>query len=567
MTIYTDSPGDLIPRPLSDLPSSLGDTLSAEFKSGFDNGPIRSGMRFNDAENAAHDQSSPVVSKLDADNFAKSIGVNNVQFPEQGVRQSYLDFLQKKTVERAKTEQTLRAAPNGLTATPLRFIANMAGNAVDPGNVALMMVPFAGEAKAGSMLGRLGERFVQGAAMGAVQTGASIPFNAMATATEGGDYSVADAAGGLFMGALTGGIMHSSGGLIADLVKGKKTPVESEKIDKPPIGDSFDQNMRINPDITDQDSALHSSFDDGISVAKSNTRISVDLASQDMDNYAYHTAYNDIVPDWQSGRESELSGLRSDVADLKSQMNNNLKTIDSLDNSIKDRIRQYQDTQRMKFRDARSQAFGDIESERQSLIQQNLQIQQHIAGNAVAEQARGGIAALTRGEIPPELASKIESRAQEIKQGLQLTSLAKGIKTASQLFREQPWEVREQAMRSAVAQMMRGDSVNVQPLIDLSDPSKRQSAIESISKPQIKQAVSQDVNASRSADEQVNHSVPGDDLNEISGNLEHEINMIESIAGGDESILAEAKMIRDEAGDTTIENGIRKLAMCALRMI
>ncbi|MBR7453920.1 hypothetical protein G3W44_27860, partial [Klebsiella pneumoniae] len=83
--------------------------------------------------------------------------------------QSYLDHVISERRESLAKQQIAMSAPSGWVATPLNFAASLAGSMADPGNVALALIPFGGEAKAATMLGRFGERLATGARLGAGQ--------------------------------------------------------------------------------------------------------------------------------------------------------------------------------------------------------------------------------------------------------------------------------------------------------------------------------------------------------------------------------------------------------------
>ena len=182
MPIYTDDPGTGINQPLSNVESGLGESLSASFTQGFREGPLMSGIRFAQADQYANDPNSPVVSKAEADAKLKELGVKSINIPDSGVTQSFMDHVTQERKEALARQQIAASAPSGFINTPLNFMAGLAGSMADPANLAIGLVPFAGEARAATALGRFGERFVQGSIYGGVQTAAAIPFTALAAA-------------------------------------------------------------------------------------------------------------------------------------------------------------------------------------------------------------------------------------------------------------------------------------------------------------------------------------------------------------------------------------------------
>lgn len=166
MPIYTSEPGQGINQPISNTPSSLGDALEASFDSGFREGPLVSAIRYAEADNLANDPNSVIVSKAEADAKLRELGVKSINIPDSGITKSYLDHVSESRKESLAKQQIAQSAPSGFINTPLNFMAGLAGSMADPANLAIGLVPFAGQAKAATMIGRAGERFIQGAAMG-----------------------------------------------------------------------------------------------------------------------------------------------------------------------------------------------------------------------------------------------------------------------------------------------------------------------------------------------------------------------------------------------------------------
>ncbi|MBM0409799.1 hypothetical protein EKL13_26005, partial [Klebsiella pneumoniae] len=115
----------------------------------------------------------------------------------------------------------MQSAPSGV-ATPLIFTAGLAGAMTDPGNLALGFVPGLGEVRAASVAGRFAQRFVQGASAGAVQSLVAEPINALASASEGDDYTLGQAVENFFMNTIAGGGLHAFGGAIRDSIAARR---------------------------------------------------------------------------------------------------------------------------------------------------------------------------------------------------------------------------------------------------------------------------------------------------------------------------------------------------------
>ncbi|WP_154905627.1 hypothetical protein [Klebsiella michiganensis] len=566
MPIYTDDPGQGINQPIGNAPSGLGESLLSSLKEGFNEGPVISGYRFAQADQLANDLNSAIVSKSDADARLKEYGVKSINVPDSGVTQSFLDHVIDERKQSLAKQQIAMSAPSGWVATPLNFAANLAGSMADPGNVALALVPFAGEAKAASMIGRFGERLVTGARLGAVQAVATVPFTAQAAAAEGGDFTYGNALESVFFNILAGGLMHAGGGVISDLVRVRRAGVSSEPSarsspDVQPVADAQPTPV-ITPD----------NIPAGVNLPERGTN--ADLAesiASDADNYAYSRAYDDVVPDYLARQQELQTGRINNVADLRTELTTNQRQSDSLDATLQQRTAEYQ-AQRMKFKEALSQAQKDIDSEKAQITARNEEINQALERNASAEQARGRQSQVGRGEIPGDLAGIIEQRAQQIRSGMQMSPVAGAVRTAAAAVREADWSINQQAYRSALAHMMDGRAPDIEPFYDLHKPALRPRAIERIQNP----ARAPDEGGrvvSESADRVWQDTQKTDhDVTSATADLENEFNisdaLLNDIATTNPEMAASMReniaAIRAEANDTSLVKAFRAFAACMI---
>lgn len=560
MPIYTEDPGQGINQPLSNVPSGLGESLLSSLKEGFNEGPVVSGYRFAKADMLANDPNSEIVNKSDAEARLKEYGVKSIIVPDAGVTQSFLDHVVSERRDTLAKQQIAAAAPTGWIATPLNFTASLAGSMADPGNVALALVPFAGEAKAVSMLGRFGERFVAGSRLGAAQAVATVPFTAQAAAAEGDDFTYGNALESTFFNTVAGGLMHAGGGLIADAVRARRVQVASEP--------------DIAPAVESQPAPVFAedNIPPGVNIPDTGTNADLSAAiARDADGYAYSRAYNDVVPEYLSRQQELQTGLIDNVADLRTELAANTRQIESLDSSLQQRTTDYQD-QRMKFRDARAQAMKDIKAEKDSISARNDEINQTLEKNAAAEQARGRESQLSRREIPDDLAPIIAERAQQIRSGMQMSPVAGVVRTAAAAVREADWSVNQQAYRSALAHMMDGRAPDIEPFYDLHKPELRQRAIERIQKPTSAPDDSGRI-VSESADRVWQDTQKTDhELTSATTDLENEFNisdaLLNDIATANPEMAASMReniaAIRAEANDTSLGKAFRAFAACMI---
>lgn len=554
MTIYTQDPGQGINQPIGNAQSGLGESLAAIFEQGFDEGPFNSALRLNRAYGQLNDASSAVVPKEQADAALKQYGVKSITIPDEGVTQTYLDNVVSNRKDTLAKQQIASAAPSGFVATPLNVMANLAGAMADPGNLALALVPFAGEARAATLLGRAGERFLQGAAMGGIQTGATLPTMALASAAEGDDFTLGSAMENLFYGTVGGGLLHAGGGVIADLVRGRRPSV---------VGESAPElSTRIDP-VSEPVSPARAS-----TAEPDNASPLLDQTiSREADNYAYSRAYDDVIPEYQQSLQNLQQGRIDNVADLRAEVAANEHSASQLDSTLKARTEQYQQ-QRMKYRDARQRALADIESEKQSLSSRNDEINQVLEGNATAEKATGELSAIGRGEIPDGLAGRISERLGQIKSGLQRTSLAEGVRSAAQRIDDAHWSQRQNAFRAGLSHMMQGKTPDVEPFFDMTAPELREPSIEQIRKGPRSDTEPSTVNASRDAESDYQRASREDaDLLNAQEDFESELALAKSrVDELDSPELREALgEIQKQASDESLVKGYQEYAACMLR--
>lgn len=567
MPIYTDDPGQGINQPISNIPSGLGESLLDSLHQGFNEGPVMSGIRFAQADVLAGDQSAGMVSKRDADDQLKQYGVKSINVPDKGVTKAFLDHVINERKDSLARQQIAASAPTGLIATPLNFAASLAGSMADPGNVALALVPFAGEAKAASLLGRAGERFVAGARMGAVQAVATVPLTAQAAAADGEDFTYGNALESTFFNTLAGGLMHAGGGLIADTIRSRRTGDMSQ-----PNPTTDNQVASASGDAQPTPLDMPDNIPPGVSIPDSGTNADLAAAiSRDAESYAYSRAYDEVVPDYLSQQQELQAGRVGNVADLRSEVANNSRQSDALDATLAQRTSEYQ-AQRMKFRDARDRAQRDIQAEKDSLTARNNEINQALESNAAAEQARGRESQVGRGEIPDDLVAIIHDRAQQIRNGMQMSPVAGAVRTAASAVRDADWTVNQAAYRAALAHMMDGRSPDIEPFYDLHKPALRERAIQRIQNPE-RQIDESARPVSESAERVYRETQQADhELTSATADLENELNISDALLNDidmDNPELAATMRenlaaIRTEANDNSMGKALRAFAACMI---
>lgn len=540
MPIYTDDPGSGINQPLSNVESGLGESLSASFAQGFREGPLMSGIRFSQADQYANDPNSPVISKTEADAKLKELGVKSINIPESGVTQAFMDHVTQERKEALARNQIASAAPSGFINTPLNFMAGLAGSMADPANLAIGLVPFAGEAKAATVLGRFGERFIQGAGYGAAQTAVALPFTALAAASDGEDYTLGNAMENIFMGMVGGGLIHAGGGVIADVVRGRRAPDASVSGEQPEVRAA---SAEPNP-------------------------VANEAASVDLDSYIYSRAYDDVAPSFRSDLEATRDSVTSNISEVQSAIDNTQQQISDIQSTLETRVADYKQ-QGMKSRDARAAAKQDIASEVEQVNQRRTELDAEVERHNASRKASDELTNLEKGEIPAALRDRIAARADELRQGFEINPLARAVQDAAQRIDSANWTQRENAFRAGISHMLQGRTPDIEPFFDLHRTDLRATAFD-----QIKQGPRPDIDeptvrSSADADMQYQRSQKNDDLTSAQEDFDAELQLARNMVDDLDSpeLKSALEGIQKEANDESFIKGIQAYATCMLRRV
>lgn len=540
-------------------------TLGTSVSEGFNEGPIVSWGEESQLARLNMDPAAERYSQEDAKRLFGEHKIESINVPLSGLTKPYVDAVIQNHQAHLNRQQILQGAPSGMVATPLKFMANLAGNIADPGNIAIGLIPFVGEARAATLLGRAGQRFIQGSAYGAIQTAATMPLVADGQAAQGNDFTMGEYAASFLFGTIGGGIIHAGGGIVADALRARD--MSASRVNEIP-----DSPVDTPPPVRVHGSEPLPTVSDVIPDSPSYlARAPVDDLARSIERYREHyaqqTAYKDIVPshadDLQRQAEKQITG----VSDLQRRAKDLTTEGESLDATLPGLIKQYQG-QQMKYSEARAVAQRDIDNRRQQLLAEvdslNAQISEHQTGARAAQE----MASLARGEISEPLARRVEKRADEIRLSLRQSPVAQGVKSAAQKLGEADWMVRNQAMRSAVAQMRRGEDVNIEPFLNLVDPEKKITAIDDLSAPRRTFSSPDDISASAAGDRQIKAAADTgtteDALRQAEENLHYERQINDAIFLDDPAFAALMKQIDQEAADTSMENAIKAAAMCRI---
>jgi len=392
---------------------------------------------------------------------------------DSGIRAGALDILIERKREEVKRKLILDNAP--ASTIPVQLLAGFGASVLDPINVASAFVPIVGEARYASMLARAGTsvaaraavRAQVGAVEGAVGAALVEPLVLYASAQDQADYGAVDSLLNVAFGSVMGGGLHSAGGYFSDVRRG--TLLDGVKAESPAI--TGQAPAKISPQQfalrVDEDPmlALRDSLERGI--AADRVRLAEDAGRQ---------ARETLIPEIRAELQEIASGKLPNVRDLKIEQGAIQKTLDTLDDTFKVRAKEFQG-QRMSRKQAERAARDAITEERQRLNERKAEIESATDVNRQAEIARGELNALQRGEIPQRYQSRIDAETGRIASGFDLRQTARAKAEAA------PWQVRESALRAAVAQSVTGRPVNVEAIFDLADPAKRAAALQRLKEP------------------------------------------------------------------------------------
>ena len=477
---------------------------------------------------------------------------------DAGIRAGALDILIERKREETKRKFILDNAP--ASTVPVQLLAGFAASVLDPINVASAFVPVVGEARYASMLARAGQsvaaraavRAQVGAVEGAVGAAMLEPLILYASARDQADYDLTNSLLNVAFGSAMGGGLHSAGGLIGDLRRGNL--LDAVKAEAPEVAPSVTATPRAaaqefalrvdeNPML-----ALRDSLERGI--AADRLRLAEDAGRQ---------AREALIPEIRAELSEVAAGRLPNVRDLRTEQAAVQRSLDTLDDTFKARAKEFQG-QRMSRKQAERAARDAIAEERQRLNERKAELESATDVNRQAEIARGELNALQRGEIPQRYQERIDAETNRIASAFDLRQTARSKAEAA------PWQVRETALRAAVAQSVTGRPVNVEAIFDLADPAKRAAALQRIKEP-VETVVDPEGEIAGYAADETAKMLDGTDLPGAQKMLEDELALTEEIAA--QAGLDVAPYLRDAnalaADAETYAAAYRAAALCQLR--
>ena len=392
---------------------------------------------------------------------------------DSGIRAGALDILIERKREEVKRKLILDNAP--ASTIPVQLLAGFGASVLDPINVASAFVPIVGEARYASMLARAGTsvaaraavRAQVGAVEGAVGAALVEPLVLYASAQDQADYGAVDSLLNVAFGSVMGGGLHSAGGYFSDVRRG--TLLDGVKAESPAI--TGQAPAKISPQQfalrVDEDPmlALRDSLERGIQGDR--VRLAEDAGRQ---------ARETLMPEVRAELSEVAAGRMPNAQALQAERVAVQERLESLDSTLGQRIEELRGRGENPVQ-AVNKARQSINEERKRLTARDAELADASDTGRQAEIARRDLEGLERGEIPQRYQSRIDAETGRITSGFDLRQTARAKAEAA------PWQVRESALRAAVAQSVTGRPVNVEAIFDLADPGKRAAALQRLKEP------------------------------------------------------------------------------------
>ncbi|WP_312388587.1 hypothetical protein [Stutzerimonas nitrititolerans] len=393
---------------------------------------------------------------------------------DTGIRAGALDILIER--KRAEVQRKLILDNAPASTVPVQLLAGFGASVLDPINIASAFVPVVGEARYASMLAsatsraaRLGVRARVGALEGAVGAAMVEPLVLFASAQDQSDYGAVDSLLNIAFGSAMGGGLHSVGGYISDVRRGAL--LEGVKAEAPVAQTSVGESPRVSAQQfalrVDEDPmfALRDSLERGIQGDRA--RMTEDAGRQ---------ARETLMPEIRAELSEVAAGRMPNAQAMQAERAAVQERLESLDATLGQRIEELRSRGENPVQ-AVNKARQSINEERKRLTARAAELADATDTERQAEIARRDLEGLQRGEIPQRYQSRIDAETGRITSGFDLRQTARARAEAA------PWQVRESALRAAIAQSVTGRPVNVEAIFDLADPVKRTAALQRLKEP------------------------------------------------------------------------------------
>ncbi|MEC4168342.1 hypothetical protein VSQ82_14000 [Pseudomonas sp. MS-1(2024)] len=167
---------------------------------------------------------------------------------------------------------------------------------------------------------------------------------------------------------------------------------------------------------------------------------------------ALASAREELLPVVRAEAEQAAAGSLPNVRDIRAELATVSKALDDLDSTFRAKAKEFQG-QGLGRKKAEQSARKSIAEERSQLAGRKSEMNDSLAGNRSAEQARAELNALDRGELPARFDERFNARADEIIQGFQRKPLADGVAAAKRTMT--PRQINERDAREEIDTLVR----------------------------------------------------------------------------------------------------------------
>jgi hypothetical protein len=207
--------------------TTIGEVLSETAKDAWKYNPVSSIVRLSELETNRSENTGELL--IDRQELNDKYGKFNLFFDEDE-KQSTVDIIVERKKAEINRQSIIQRGPEGRLSnlylpTLSKFGTAMVTSIADPINLAMMFVPYVGQARFASLVARYGftkARFAKGAIEGTIGIGAVEPLVYTAAQREQSDYGLVDSFMAVGFGTILGGGLHVGIGKLKDFNTARK---------------------------------------------------------------------------------------------------------------------------------------------------------------------------------------------------------------------------------------------------------------------------------------------------------------------------------------------------------
>lgn len=467
------------------------------------------------------------LSAYDAETMIKESGVHGINAKDGEYSNAALTAIIERQRKAQIASEVMSRTEYSWSGTPVRGLAALATNIIDPVNIASAFIPVVGEAKVASILSRsaagslarAGARVGIGAAEGAVGAALVEPLIYAGRTQLQDDYHMSDSLLNIAFGGALGGGLHVTAGHIADTFRARDPYMRFSGLDSTQVRTVMDFEHSLTPDMSQasietaladwsprmrEAAGFGKRADTAVAVPDAAGKETIDIprsmskedfaelykqypkqvmesiisrvASRDMPDIPFKKL-SETTP--EGARQIAVRELSDSIrADLLGTAGNKLepgqvsglrKQLDTINQGSKELDSSFKDivkeaqSQGLSRKRAESHANRVIADSKNELDAQRTAIENQLKSHLDAAHAEHDIAALEKGVVPASFENKVQDRINQIK--AQADTLRTMQPSASSVIDAATPEARQAAFRSAIAQTVNGRMPDVESII------------------------------------------------------------------------------------------------------